>query len=87
MHREHYGVHGAAKVWDHLNRVEGITVTRCTTERFMRALGLQGTRRGTTVRTAAPAPGPDAERPANLAKRDFSVPAPNRLWLADLIRR
>ena len=82
VHRENYGVYGAAKVWDHLNRVEGITVARCTVERLMRELGLQGTRRGSTVRTTTP--GADAERPADLVKRDFAVPAPDRLWLADL---
>ena len=73
---------GAAKVWDHLNRVEHITVARCTVERLMRELGLQRTRRGGTVPTTTPAD--DAERPADLVKRDFSVPAPDRLWLADL---
>ena len=82
VHRENYGAYGAAKVWDHLNRVEGVRVARCTVERLMRELGLQGTRRGGTVRTTTPADG--AERPADLVKRDFSVPAPNRLWLADL---
>ena len=82
VHRENYGVYGAAKVWDHLNRVEGVRVARCTTERLMRELGLQGTRRGSTVRTTTP--GADAERPADLVKRDFAVPAPDRLWLADL---
>ncbi len=82
VHRENYGVYGAAKVWDHLNRVEGVRVARCTTERLMRELGLQGTRRGSTVRTTTTSP--DAERPADLVKRDFAVPAPNRLWLADL---
>ena len=69
-------------MWDHLNRVEHITVARCTVERLMRRMGLQGTRRGGTVRTTTPAD--DAERPADLVNRDFAVRAPNRLWLADL---
>ena len=82
MHRDNYDAYGAAKVWDHLNRVEHITVARCTVERLMRQLGLEGTRRGATVRTTTS--DPDADRPADLVNRDFTVPAPNRLWLADL---
>ncbi len=38
VHRDNYDAYGAAKVWDHLNRVEGITVARCTVERLMRQL-------------------------------------------------
>ena len=82
VHRENYDAYGAAKVWDRLNSVEGIRVARCTVERLMRRMGLEGTRRGGTVRTTTPAD--DAERPADLVNRDFAVPAPNRLWLADL---
>ncbi len=82
VHRDNYDAYGAAKVWDHLNRVEHITVARCTVERLMRQLGLEGTRRGATVRTTDP--DPDADRPADLVNRDFTVRAPNRLWLADL---
>ena len=82
VHRDNYDAYGAAKVWDHLNRVEGITVARCTVERLMRQLGLEGTRRGRTVRTTTS--DPDACGPADLVNRDFTVPAPNRLWLADL---
>ena len=79
VHKENYDAYGAAKVWDHLNRVEHITVARCTVERLMRQLGLEGTRRGATVRTTTS--DPDADRPADLVNRDFTVPAPNRLWL------
>ncbi len=46
-------VYGADKVWLQMNR-EGIPVARCTVERLMRAMGLQGARRGKTVRTTAP---------------------------------
>ncbi|WP_415834817.1 IS3 family transposase, partial [Kerstersia similis] len=38
------------KVWHQLQR-EGIAVARCTVERLMRRLGLQGVRRGKRVRT------------------------------------
>jgi len=53
-------VYGADKVWLQMNR-EGIRVARCTVERLMRTMGLQGARRGKTVRTTMPdtsAPGP-----------------------------
>ena len=46
-------VYRADKVWLQMNR-EGIPVAHCTVERLMRAMGLQGARRGTTVRTTTP---------------------------------
>jgi putative transposase len=45
VHAANFGVYGARKVWKQLNR-EGITVARCTTQRLMRELALQGVRRG-----------------------------------------
>ena len=46
-------VYGAVNVWRHLLR-EGVAVARCTVERLMRRLGLQGLRRGKGVRTTVP---------------------------------
>ena len=46
-------VYGADKVWRQMNR-EGIAVARCTVERLMKRLGLQGVRRGKVVRTTIP---------------------------------
>jgi transposase InsO family protein len=43
--KENYRVYGARKVWLQLNR-EGIPAARCTVERLMRDLGLEGARRG-----------------------------------------
>jgi len=80
IHAGNYGVYGARKVWLALNR-EGIPVARCTVERLMRELGLAGARRGKKVRTTVPGQG--AARPADLVKRRFSPPAPDRLWVAD----
>jgi putative transposase len=80
---ENYVAYGADKMWDHLNAVEGIRVARCTVERLMREMGLSGVRRGRSwVKTTITEDG--AERPADLVDRDFTAPAPNRLWLADL---
>jgi putative transposase len=75
-------VYGADKVWDQLNK-DGIAVARCTVERLMRQMGLQGCRRGRTwVRTTI---GDERlDRPADLVERTFRAPAPNRLWVADL---
>jgi len=51
--KENREVYGADKVWLELNR-QGITVARCTTERLMRELSLQGVRRGRKVRITLP---------------------------------
>ena len=48
----------------------------------MRDQGLRGVRRGRVWKTTI---GDDAlERPADLVERNFTAPAPNRLWVADL---
>lgn len=83
VHKENLVAYGADKMWDHLNQVEGIGVARCTVERLMSQMGLSGVRRGRSwVRTTITDNG--TERPADLVDRDFTVTAPNRLWLADL---
>ena len=56
-------VYGADKVWRQMNR-EGIVVARCTVERLMRQLGLQGARRGKKVRTTITTRSP-AQRVSN----------------------
>ena len=53
VYEENLFVYGADKIWTKLNR-EGIRVARCTVERLMRDLGIQGCRRGRVwVRTTA----------------------------------
>jgi putative transposase len=78
--KENYGVYGARKVWLQLNR-EGIPVARCTVERLMRDLGLEGARRGRRCRTTLPDPG--AARAADLVRRQFTPNRPDRLWVTD----
>jgi putative transposase len=73
--------YGARKVWRQLRR-QGESVARCTVERLMRAEGLAGVVRGKKVFTTVP--DETAPRPDDLVERDFSAPAPNRLWVADL---
>lgn len=80
VHADNYGVYGARKVWLQLNR-EGTEVARCTVARLMRDLGLRGARRGKRMRTTIADPA--AARPADLVRRQFSPPAPDRLWVAD----
>lgn len=79
---DNLSVYGADKIWDQLNK-DGTRVARCTVERLMADMGLQGCRRGRIwVRTTD---GDDRlERPADLVERRFRAPAPNRLWVADL---
>src|SRR5690606_19046634 len=72
--------YGVRKVWRQMNR-EGFAVARCTIERLMRDLGLQGVIRGKPVRTtisdkAAPCP-------LDQVNRQFHAPAPNMLWVSD----
>ena len=78
---ENFGVYGPRKVWRQLRR-EGIKVARCTVERLMRALGLQGVIRGRTFKTTVP--DETAVRPLDLVDRDFTATRPNQLWVADL---
>jgi putative transposase len=81
VHRENFGVYGARKVWRQMQR-EGVEVARCTVERLMREMGLQGVRRGKKPRTTIS--DQTAPRPADLVDRDFSASRPNQLWVADL---
>ena len=73
-------VYGADKVWRQLNR-EGVAAARCTVERLMRQQGLQGVRRGKTVRTTAP--DPKAPCPLDRVNRQFRAERPNQLWVSD----
>ncbi len=76
-----FQVYGARKVWRQLSR-EGIEVARCTVERLMRAMGLQGAVRGKKFKTTVADDG--ATRPADLVNRNFTASRPNELWVADL---
>ena len=75
-----FRVYGARKIWHQLRR-EGFSVARCTIERLMRKLSIQGVRRGACRRTTRPAP--TAVCPADRVQRQFSADRPNRLWVAD----
>ncbi len=78
---DNFRVYGARKVWRQLNR-ERIEVARCTVERLMQRLEIQGVRRGakcwTTIADDALA------RPTDLVNREFTAMRPNQLWVADI---
>ena len=73
-------VYGADKVWMQMNR-EGAVVARCTVERLMKRLGLQGVRRGKVVRTTVG--DPKAPCPLDKVNRQFCAERPNQLWVSD----
>lgn len=50
-------------------------------DRAMRLLGLSGVRRDKKLRTTIPAK--DGKRAGDLLDRDFTAPAPNRVWVTD----
>ncbi len=78
---ENRKVYGARKVWRQLKR-EGIDIARCTVERLMSEMGLEGAVRGRRARTTIP--DDTAERPLDLVERDFMATRPNQLWVSDL---
>lgn len=73
-------VYGADKVWRQMNR-EGISVARCTVERLMRRLQLQGARRGKVVKTTLS--DKTAVCPLDKVNRQFKASRPNELWVSD----
>jgi putative transposase len=78
--RENFEVYGANKVWRQLLR-EGIQVARCTVERLMKKLGLQGVRRGRKIRTTVSDPATPC--PRDRVNRQFQAERPNALWVSD----
>ncbi|WP_188710287.1 IS3 family transposase, partial [Polaromonas eurypsychrophila] len=73
-------VYGADKVYKQMRR-ERIAVARCTVERLMKRLGLQGVRRGKVVRTTIG--DATAVRPLDRVNRQFKADRPNQLWVSD----
>ena len=80
--RKGRGLYGARKVWLQLRR-DGIEVARCTVERLMREMGLAGVA-AARKKPRTTVPDTAGQRPADLLERDFTAPAPNRRWVADI---
>ena len=80
IHTESGGIYGSPRVHAALKR-EGLHVGRKRVERLMREADLAGIsprRSGFTRRD------PKATLAPDLVNRDFTAPAPNRLWVTDL---
>ncbi|MEW8692653.1 MAG: IS3 family transposase [Candidatus Thiodiazotropha endolucinida] len=79
---ENLQVYGVRKVWRQLKR-EGFDIARCTVERLMKQLGIQGVSRGgakcwTTIRDE------NQDKPSDLVNHQFVADRPNQLWVADI---
>ena len=72
--------YGARKVWHGLRR-EGKDIARCTVERLMKAMEIQGVVRGKKVVTT----NPDTAQacPDDKVNREFVAQMPSRLWVSD----
>ena len=75
-------MYGRRKMTRFLRR-QGHQVAFCTTDRLMRRLGMNGVVRGRGLRTTIP--DNDAVRAGDKLERDFTAPAPDRVWVADFL--
>ncbi len=76
------GLYGRRKWVALLRRQPGLAgASRGAVDRAMRTLGLEGVRRVKKLRTTIP--NPDGKRAGDLLNRDFTAPAPNRVWVTD----
>jgi putative transposase len=80
VYAANFRVYGARKVWRQFRR-EHIAAAKCTVERLMHTLGLQGVVRGKRCRTTIP--DLTADRPVDRVNRQFKATRPNQLWVAD----
>ncbi|WP_371579327.1 IS3 family transposase [Streptomyces sp. NBC_01314] len=80
IHADSGGIYGSPRVHASLKR-EGVHVGRKRVERLMREADIAGVspRRGSFTRRD-----PKATLAPDLVERDFTAPAPNRLWVTDL---
>jgi transposase InsO family protein len=75
------GLYGRRKMTALVRRRRLPEASAGSVDRAMRALGLSGVRRDKGVRTTIPAK--DGKRAGDLLDRDFTAPAPNRVWVTD----
>ena len=80
-HQANFEAYGYRRMWKALGRA-GESAPRCQVQRLMAAHQIQGAkRRGKPWQTTKP--DPTAARARDLVGRDFTAPAPNRLWVGD----
>ena len=85
VHDRSGGTYGSPRVHATLRR-RGVRVSRKRVERLMREHGLQGAYLRRKWRTSSTRQDPRATPAPDLVNRDFTAPAPNRLWVADATR-
>ena len=85
IHDRSGGTYGSPRVHATLRR-RGVRVSRKRVERLMREASLQGAFLRKRWRTASTRQNPNATPAPDLVARDFTAPAPNRLWVADATR-
>ena len=75
-----FNIYGARKLWRELRRQQ-VAVARCTVQRLMKTLGIQGVIRGKGVKTTVG----DQAQPCSqdLVNRQFKASRPNALWVSD----
>jgi putative transposase len=82
IHEESRGTYGSPRIHAELTLGLGLPVNLKRVARLMREAGIQGLyrrrRRSCTVRD------PDAQPATDLVNRQFTVDAPNRLWITDI---
>ena len=73
-------VYGARKLWRAMRR-DGFDLARCTVERLMRDIGIEGLRRGKKIKTTWP----DKALPCPLdwVNRQFRATMLRQLWVSD----
>jgi putative transposase len=82
VHTANCEAYGYRRTWKALRRA-GEIAPRCQVQRLMRQHGICGAkRRGKPWRTTIADPA--AQRRPDLVGRDFTAPAPDRLWVGDL---
>ncbi|GGZ09784.1 hypothetical protein CP967_15355 [Streptomyces nitrosporeus] len=82
IHDDSGSTYGARRITRALGR-KGVEVARCTVERLMAELGLEGVTRGRRRRTTVPEP--SAPRPPDLVDRDFTASRSDQPWVADMM--
>lgn len=75
------GLYGRRKMTALVRRSGLPNASRGSVDRGMRLLGLSGVRRDKKLRTTIPAK--DGKRAGDLLDRDFTAPAPDRVWVTD----
>jgi transposase InsO family protein len=76
------GLYGRRKMTAYLRRTAMPAASAGSVDRAMRTLSLSGVRRDKGIRTTIPAKD-GGVRAGDLLNRDFTAPAPNRVWVTD----